>query len=73
MYDHDFVPQGWQCPVCRRVYSPSTPMCFSCGGERQTVTTTGTTIYPGYMPPFEDWNNTTTGTKEAEHEQDELH
>lgn len=25
------IPQGWQCPCCIRVYSPSTPMCLSCG------------------------------------------
>ena len=34
-----YVPQGWQCPVCRRVYSPGTPWCYFCGNE-QTVTTT---------------------------------
>jgi len=21
------IPTGWQCPVCKRVYSPSTSMC----------------------------------------------
>lgn len=25
--------QGWQCPICKRVYSPSTPMCFYCGNS----------------------------------------
>lgn len=34
-----FAQQGWQCPICRRVYSPSTPMCYYCGNE-ETVTTT---------------------------------
>lgn len=24
------VAQGWQCPCCQRVYSPTTPMCFHC-------------------------------------------
>ena len=27
------VPQGWQCPVCGRVYSPTTPMCYHCPGK----------------------------------------
>lgn len=29
-----YVPcqQGWVCPKCGRVYSPSTAMCFYCGG-----------------------------------------
>jgi len=25
--------QGWQCPVCKRIYAPSVVMCFYCGGE----------------------------------------
>lgn len=27
------APQGWQCPICKRVYSPSMPMCFYCGNS----------------------------------------
>lgn len=36
--------QGWQCPVCKRVYSPFTHMCYYCGGvdSQTTTTTTGT-------------------------------
>lgn len=26
-----FAQQGWQCPICKRVYSPFTPMCLYCG------------------------------------------
>jgi len=25
---------GWICPKCGKVYSPDTPMCFSCGGDK---------------------------------------
>lgn len=28
--DNIFVNKGWQCPICGRVYSPITPMCFYC-------------------------------------------
>lgn len=31
-----FVQQGWQCPVCQRVYSPTTPMCFYCPTKTNT-------------------------------------
>ena len=34
-----FAPQGWQCPVCRRVYSPSTTMCYYCGGQSVSTVT----------------------------------
>lgn len=25
--------QGWQCPICKRVYSPYTQMCPYCGNH----------------------------------------
>lgn len=25
--------QGWQCPICKRVYSPRQEMCLYCGGN----------------------------------------
>lgn len=25
-----FIPQGWVCPVCGRVYAPSESMCLYC-------------------------------------------
>lgn len=40
----DWGPQGWRCPVCGRVYSPTTPMCFYCSNKEGTVQTTGTSI-----------------------------
>lgn len=42
IFDNMFVQQGWQCPICRRVYSPSTVMCLYCG-HQTTITTTTTT------------------------------
>ena len=39
MYEYNCAPQGWQCPVCRRVYSPTTPWCLYCGNETYTTTT----------------------------------
>jgi uncharacterized OB-fold protein len=31
---------GWQCPICKRVYSPYTSMCHYCGGNNYTTTRT---------------------------------
>ena len=40
MYDAPmFAPQGWQCPICHRVYSPTMPMCFTCGNNETTMAT----------------------------------
>ena len=44
MYDTpQFIPQGWQCPVCKRVYSPDFPFCTACGNT-ETYTTTNTQV-----------------------------
>lgn len=29
--------QGWQCPLCKRVYSPRQEMCLYCGGKNETT------------------------------------
>ena len=52
MNEFNFARQGWQCPICKRVYSPITPWCYFCGNE-QTITTTGVTITTG-TPPTQD-------------------
>lgn len=41
MDNSNFAQQGWQCPICKRVYAPNTPMCWYCGGE-SVITTTNT-------------------------------
>lgn len=46
------VQQGWQCPICKRVYAPNTPMCYYCGNGEQTTTTTW---YTGTGYPLIDW------------------
>lgn len=40
MENNFFVQQGWQCPLCKRVYSPFTPCCFYCGAEDVAKTST---------------------------------
>jgi hypothetical protein len=34
-----FTQQGWQCPLCQRVYSPTTPTCFTCPPKVVTTST----------------------------------
>ena len=34
-----FIPQGWQCPICKRVYSPTTSLCLYCGNEHHKTNT----------------------------------
>ena len=44
--DHQLIQQGWQCPVCKRVYSPATYVCWYCGGSGCTATTKTVTNDP---------------------------
>lgn len=37
------APQGWQCPICKKIYSPSTPSCTYCNSSYYTQQTTITT------------------------------
>lgn len=30
--------QGWQCPICKRVYNPRQEMCLYCGPNEKTPT-----------------------------------
>ena len=57
MFNENFVQQGWQCPICNRVYSPATPMCYYCGDNSVIVTSTGTGSIPMPVDP------STTGVK----------
>ena len=36
--------QGWQCPICGRVYSPTTMMCLYCGNGNIHASTTYTYV-----------------------------
>jgi hypothetical protein len=43
MFQASFIPQGWECPKCKRVYSPTTSMCSHCPEHTQGYTSSGTT------------------------------
>ena len=59
-------PQGWRCPECGRVYSPTTPMCFYCSNKEATIQTDKTTVIPfddrGW---WDDYQRRATGDAEA--------
>ena len=41
-FNTNFAAQGWQCPICKRVYAPFMSMCTHCGIDEITTTTTMT-------------------------------
>ncbi len=51
MNNFDFTPQGWECPKCKRVYSPSTMMCVACpsltGSTSNSTITSSTSQFQG--------------------------
>ena len=46
MPDFNFIAQGWECPKCKRVYSPATMMCMVCPNQ---PTTTGVSTTPVFL------------------------
>ena len=42
------IEQGWQCPVCKRIYNPRQEMCLYCGGENKITS------------PLSEWTISTT-------------
>lgn len=61
----DFIArQGWQCPICKRVYSPTTPMCWYCGqaGISKTSTKIGTTDVDWLKQQGTTYTSICTGT-----------
>ena len=52
MFQTSFIPQGWECPKCKRVYSPTTQMCSHCPEYTQGVTSSGTTFSVGTSTTF---------------------
>ena len=55
-----FAQQGWQCPICKRVYSPFTQMCFYCvGKEVSTINELQTICLKGSFAPVEQTLNET--------------
>ena len=47
MVQTTFIPQGWECPKCKRVYSPTTSMCSHCPQHNQGLASTGTILNVG--------------------------
>lgn len=45
--------QGWQCPLCNRIYGPFVQECYHCNNQKSTLTTT---TYP---------DTTTTGGSQS--------
>lgn len=62
------IEQGWQCPVCKRIYNPRQEMCLYCGGEKkEDININGHSIdYPSIDYPFEiNTVKSPTNTKET--------
>ena len=65
MIQSTFIQQGWECPKCKRVYSPITSMCSHCPEYSQGYASTGTALTVSsttYSHAFESDKKSTSET-----------
>ena len=54
MYEHNlFSRQGWECPKCGSILSPSMLWCPFCSGKKEVTYTTTTTSTEDKYDPIE--------------------
>jgi len=61
MNDFNFIAQGWECPKCKRIYSPTTTMCIAC--PSLTGFATFGTSSTSSMHNFQQTKGTSSSTK----------
>ena len=61
MNDFNFIAQGWECPKCKRIYSPTTTMCIAC--PSLTGSTTFGTSSTLSVHNFQQTEGTSSNTK----------
>jgi uncharacterized OB-fold protein len=63
MIQTKFIPQGWECPKCNRVYSPTTIMCSYCPQHTQGLAIAGSSTSVTYSHQFESDKKSSSKTK----------
>ena len=74
MNEVNWMQQGWECPKCGAVMSPTTSCCVNCRGNKGGGTATTITTTPNQTfrtaEDFEHWTKSTSGrTSEDPEEQ----
>lgn len=60
------APQGWQCPICKRVYSPFTPMCYHCGNSPSEINITFAKVEQTLNDTVQKYGEKINASREAE-------
>lgn len=37
VFNYSFAQQGWQCPICKKVYAPHIDICYYCGKQETVI------------------------------------
>ena len=53
VFNYSFAQQGWQCPICKRIYAPHVDICYYCGDQTVVSTDTKYKYYP--MSSYKDF------------------
>lgn len=50
---YDYVKQGWQCPICKRIYGPDVTQCLYCNDARVTYAR-NSWLKPEFIKQYEE-------------------
>lgn len=57
---YGYVKQGWQCPICGKIWAPHVSSCYYCNAERKTFASTSADSQTIKVTPFDNtgwWDN----------------
>lgn len=57
MENINWTQQGWQCPVCKAVMSPTTSVCVNCRGVSHEVTINSIPSIQPDLDQYIDWRS----------------
>lgn len=60
--------QGWQCPQCKNIYSPTTPMCYVCSNNNHKTVGNLGSVNVDFDPKITLTEVTTTHAYHTKHD-----
>ena len=67
-----YIPQGWQCPQCKSIYSPTVTKCWTCQPNTGATSGVPNIVSPIYSSPIKGFYSTNNPTSSVEANPNEI-